>query len=95
MNRVRISTTVDATSLAHARRLTGRTDAQMIDAALRALIVELEAERDLAALERWPYAADEELKMPDSLADEPDALLYNGEVPAEVLRLAKQRRKKQ
>ncbi len=92
MNRVRLSTTVDGQALTRARRLKIGSDAELVDAALNALIRNLEAERDLAALDSWPYADDAELEMPDALHDHVDALPYLGSVPTDVERLARLRR---
>ena len=92
MNRVRLSTTVDGQALAKARRLNIGSDAELVDAALKALIRDLEAERDLAALDVWPYADDAELDMPEALRDHVDALPYLGSIPADVERLAQLRR---
>ncbi|MGH8906279.1 MAG: hypothetical protein ACRD0K_07155 [Egibacteraceae bacterium] len=90
MTRVRISTTVDANRLAEARRRLGAADSEIIDRALTALIEQLEAERELAALTEFPYEDD-----PDLMWEAPRGpdLPYDGEVPADVLRLAAQRRR--
>ena len=92
MNRVRLSTTVDAHSLTRARSLKVGSDAELIDAALKSLIGDLEAKRDLAALDLWPYADDAELAMPEALHDHADALEYHGSIPSDVTRLAQLRR---
>src|SRR5262249_61230087 len=61
MNRVRISTTVDARSLGRARQLLPGTDSRLLDRALLALIEDLEEGRELAALTALPYADDPDL----------------------------------
>jgi hypothetical protein len=89
-HRLRISTTVDADNLASARSLVGKQDSEVIDQALRALIHNLERERELAALQEHPYELDPDLNW------EPPAgppLPYDAEIPAEVLALAEERRK--
>ncbi|MGI8684817.1 MAG: hypothetical protein ACR2MO_06970 [Acidimicrobiales bacterium] len=65
-------------------------DSRILDRALKALIDQLEEERELAALAAFPYEDDPDLDM----ATAPGAdLPYDGEVPADVLRLAAQRRR--
>ncbi len=91
MARARISTTVDAQRLATARLLLGTTDSQILDRALGALIEQLEGEHELAALAAMPYEDDPDLAWP--VAPGPD-LPYDGQVPAEVLRLASKRRRR-
>jgi len=90
MPRVRISTTVDAERLETVRRALGMADSRILDRALDALIEVLEAEQEEAALAAHPYDDD-----PDLAWEAPPgpALPYDGEVPAEVLRLAAQRRR--
>jgi hypothetical protein len=90
MSRVRVSTTVDAQRLALVRQMLGTSDSQILDRALAALIEQLEAEQEHAALAALPYEADPDLAWP--VVPGPD-LPYDGEVPAEVLRLAKRRRR--
>lgn len=90
MKRVRISTTVDATKLERARSLVGTTDAQMIDRALEALIVEVNAAAERDALRRLPYDKDRELDLP--AATFAGELPYDGEVPREILETARKRR---
>ncbi len=68
------------------------SDAELVDAALSSLIRDLEAERDLAALDSWPYADDDNLTMPGALHDHADAMPYSGLVPNDVKRLARLRR---
>jgi len=89
-HRVRISTTVDADNLASARSLVGKQDSEVIDQALRALIHNLEHERELAALRDHPYERDPDLTW-EAPAGPP--LPYDAEIPAEVLALAEKRRK--
>jgi hypothetical protein len=92
MTRLRISTTVDGSVLERARKLSGVRDAEMFDAAMIALIDQIQGERELEALRSWPYADDPELAMPDAPPDSLEALPYAGEVPPEVVKLAKARR---
>lgn len=89
MNRVRISTTVDADELARCRRLFGPGTSKLVDRALRALAEELEQERELAALEHHPYEEDPDLVW--TVPPGPD-LPYDGEVPKEVQQMARARR---
>jgi hypothetical protein len=91
MSRVRVSTTVDAQQLATVRQMLGTSDSQILDRALAALIEQLETEQELAALAALPYEDDPDLAWP--LVPGPD-LPYDGEVPAEVLRLAAKRRRR-
>ncbi len=90
MARVRISTTVDAEQLARCRRLSGVTTSKLVDRALRVLADELEREREVAALERLPYEEDSDLSWEAPAG--PD-LPYDGDVPADVRRLAAARRR--
>jgi hypothetical protein len=94
MKRFRISTTVDGAVLERARELSGVRDAEMFDAAMIALINQIQGERELEALRSWPYADDVELAMPEAPPDSLDALPYSGVVPAELIKLAKARRLK-
>lgn len=89
MNRVRVSTTVDAHNWETVRRLLDAPSSQIVDQALSALIDRLETARERAALAESPYEED-----PDVAWDAPraPALAYEGDVPPDVLRLAKQRR---
>ena len=89
MRRVRISTTVDAAQLAACRRLLQESDSRIIDRALAALIEELEGGRELAVLEAHPYEDDADLTW---IAPEGADLPYDGDIPADVLRLAAERR---
>ena len=91
MGRVRVSTTVDGTRLDQARRLAPGSDSGLLDRALVALIRELEEERELAALAAFPYEEDEELAWQAPAG--PD-LPFDGEVPADVLELARRRRRR-
>ena len=91
MNRMRISTTVDADCLIRARALGDSRDSELFDKALRAYIELTTAESEQAALERFPYELDPSLEMPEV----DDDLPYDGAVPAHVLQLAKQRRRRQ
>jgi hypothetical protein len=90
MSRERISTTVDSARLAKARRLFRLKDSRLIDQALDALVQRELAERELAAIEEKPYEDD-----PDLSWDAPDGpdLPYDGEIPADVRRLAARRRR--
>jgi hypothetical protein len=69
----------------------GTNDSQILDRALAALIEQLEGEQELAALAALPYEDDPDLAWP--VVPGPD-LPYDGEVPAEVLRLAAKRRRR-
>ena len=89
MVRVRISTTVDAGRLAEARRRVGRPDSELIDQALALLLRELDTQRELEALSAAPYEDDPELAW--QAPSGPD-LPYDGGVPPEVARLARERR---
>lgn len=90
MNRARVSTTVDATSLARARELLPGSDSRILDRALTMLIEDLEAERERAVLAALPYDDDPDLAW--EAPPGPD-LPYEGEVPEEVVQLARQRRR--
>lgn len=91
MNRVRISATVDADDLERARKLTGARDSQLLDEALRLLVRERRAEQERAALTAQPYDTDPDLAWH---APPGPALPYDGEVPPEVLALARARRRR-
>lgn len=91
MTRVRISTTVDAERLRTCRRLLAVPDSKLIDRALALLIEEIEGRRELAVLEAQPYESDPELSW--VVPAGPD-LPYDGDVPADVLRLAESRRQR-
>lgn len=90
MTRERISTTVDSARLARARRLLRVKDSRLIDQALDALVQRELAQRELAALEAKPYEDDPDLAW--SAPEGPD-LPYDGEIPADVRRLAARRRR--
>lgn len=90
MARVRISTTVDAERLTRARNLLPGPDSALMDRALSGLIDLLESEQELRALREHPYEDDAELSW--EVPPGPD-LAYDGEVPAEVQRLAAARRR--
>lgn len=87
---MRISTTVDATSLRRARDLLPGADSRVLDRALLALIEHLEREREQAALLTHPYERDPDLAWQAPAG--PD-LPYDGDVPEDVLRLARRRRR--
>lgn len=87
---MRVSTTVDATSLGRARSLLPGSDSRLLDCALLALIEHLEMQRELAALTAHPYERDADLAW--QAPGGPD-LPYDGDVPQEVQRLAQQRRR--
>lgn len=73
------------------RRLLGAPDSRILDRALKALIDEVEEVQELAALAAQPYEDDPDV----SWAPVPGAdLPYDGDVPAEVLRMAAQRRRR-
>jgi len=91
MTRVRISTTVDAERLRTCRRLLAVPDSKLIDRALALLIEEIEGRRELAVLEAQPYESDPELSW--AVPAGPD-LPYDGDVPADVMRLAESRRQR-
>jgi len=89
MSRIRISTTVDSVGLSTARRLVAGPDSVLLDRALAALVEQLEADQERAALDAHPYEAD-----PDVAWEAPTGpdLPYDGTVPADVVRLARRRR---
>jgi hypothetical protein len=89
MARVRISTTVDGPLLERSRRLLGMSDGQLVDRALAALVEEVETRQEQAALDEHPYEDDPDLSWE---APSGPALPYDGDVPAEVLELARRRR---
>ena len=95
MTRERISTTVDGAVLAEARRRTGNRDSELFDAALAALLDRLDTDAELRALDALPYDDDPELAMPSSADATGPAIWvgdYEGDVPAAVVALARQRR---
>lgn len=81
---------MDAQRWDTARRLLGGSNSQVVDRALAVLIEQLEAEQERAALAALPYEDDADLAW--EAPPGPD-LPYDGEVPADVLRLAEQRRR--
>lgn len=89
MTRVRVSTTVDGDRLERARALFGGPDSALLDRALALLVRRLDAERERAALGEAPYEDDDDLSW--QAPPGPD-LPYAGEVPADVLALARERR---
>lgn len=89
MARVRISTTVDAQQWAAAQRLVNASNSEIVDRAVALLIEQLEGQRERDVLAALPYEDDADLAW--EAPPGPD-LPYGGEVPAEVLRLAEQRR---
>jgi hypothetical protein len=89
MRRVRISTTVDGEQLQRARAIAKRPDAELFDYALALFIQAVEGEREREILHARPYDDDPELAMPVSGM----VLPYDGDVPADVLRLAEERRR--
>ena len=94
MSRVRISTTVDSQLLASARDRAGAAnDAELMDRALAQLTRHLEEEHERDVLDRLPYHVDTELAARQ--APLPDALPYDGGVPADVQRMVKRRRRTQ
>lgn len=90
MPRVRISATVDGDRLREAARLAGATGSALLDRALAALVEQLGAQAEIAALERQPYEADPDLSWQPPHG--PD-LVYGGEVPDDVVALAEARRR--
>jgi hypothetical protein len=89
MTRVRLSITVDRENLATCRRLLGVGDSELVDRALQALVKELEAMRELAALAAHPYGDDPDLAWEALPGTD---LPYRGDVPKDVIRLAAKRR---
>lgn len=89
MIRARVSTTVDATTLQRARDLLPGPDSRVLDRALLALIDQLEEAAEKAALLAHPYEDDDDLSW--QAPPGPD-LPYDGDVPEEVIRLARRRR---
>jgi hypothetical protein len=89
MSRVRISTTVDGERLAACRRMLETSDSKIVDRALATLVEVLEGRQELDALEAQPYQDDPDLAwQPPQGPDLP----YDGDIPAEVARLAARRR---
>jgi hypothetical protein len=73
--------------------LGAQPDADLIDRALALFIEAVEAERERAALRAQPYDADPGLELPPPGPEAFAALPYDGDVPADVLRLAAERRR--
>lgn len=92
MTRVRISTTVDGARMALARSKLGVPDSRIVDRALVALLDELESEQERQALQAMPYEEDPDLSW---VAPSAPNLAYDGDVPADVRRLAAARRRRQ
>jgi hypothetical protein len=91
MSRERISTTVDSARLAKARLLFRVRDSHLIDQALDALVEREISRRELQAIEENPSEQDPDLAWEAPAG--PD-LPYDGEVPADVRRLAARRRRR-
>lgn len=91
MSRVRISTTVDRDRLHACRALVALPDSQLIDQALDALATAVLTRQEIDALAAQPYDDDPDLAW---LAPPAPDLPYDGEIPAEVLALAKARRRR-
>lgn len=68
----------------------GERDSELFDRALRAYVEERVAEQERAVLTVLAYEDDPELDMPEAGDDLP----YEGSVPAEVVGLAKLRRRR-
>jgi hypothetical protein len=94
MKRVRVSTTVDGDRLERARSLAARPDAELFDRALALFVEAVEGERERAALRARPYDADPDLALPAPGPEAYAALPYDGDVPADVQRLAADRRRR-
>lgn len=86
--RTRISTTVDADRLEAARKRLDVVDSQLFDRALSALLDQLDAAVEMEALDRWPYEFDADLAWN---APAVPSLPYDGDVPADVVELARRR----
>ena len=91
VKRVRVATTVDAHRVT-ALRLLGAPSSEIVDRALAALIDQLETAHEREVLTALPYEDDSDLAW-EAAADQ--SLPYEADVPADVVRLAKQRRSKQ
>jgi Arc/MetJ family transcription regulator len=91
MTRMRVSTTVDETLWAQAQQLLDVPPSQLVDAALAALVEKLEGQRERLALEQFPYDDDPDLSWE---APPGPQLPYEGEIPEEVLLLARERRRR-
>lgn len=73
-----------------AREFAGTRDAEMMDRALEAFIERMRAEHELRILAEFPYGDDPNLAM--GIAPPMPDLPYDGEIPPDVLELAKRRR---
>lgn len=93
MKRARISTTVDRERLERARRLELGRDSELFDAALVALIASVEHQREMNALGGNPYDVDDELAVPRAPLDWDEDLPYDGGIPDDIVRLARERRR--
>jgi hypothetical protein len=89
---VRISTTVDQERLAACRQLLATSDSKLFDRALALLLDALEAEREQTVLDALPYDSDPDL---DWQAPPGADMPYDGDVPDDVQRLARARRRRQ
>lgn len=89
MARVRISTTTDEVRLEELRRRLGVNDSVLVDRAFATLLDALESEREQLALDVLPYEA-----VPDLAWEAPRGsdLPYDGAIPEDVQRLARERR---
>lgn len=89
MSRTRVSTTVDEERLARARELFDGPDSALLDRALELLVRRLDAQRERAALAAAPFEDDDELTW--QAPPGPD-LPYEGDIPDDVVELARERR---
>ena len=69
----------------------GGPDSRILDRALKALIDQLEEAQELAALAESPYEDDPDLNWEQAPGAD---LPYDGDVPADVRRMAAQRRRR-
>ena len=90
MARERISTTVDADTLARTRAVTGLADAPLLDRALAALLREEMHRHEIAALEQQPYGPDVWL----TEGPVTDAAPWEGAVPVDVKAKVRAHRRK-
>lgn len=81
---------MDDERLRRAAALTGTSGSALLDRALTALIAAVETTREAEALERQPYEQDPDLAW--SAPHGPD-LPYHGDVPKDVIALARARRR--
>lgn len=75
-----------------ARSLVGGRDSELLDLALKELMEREEQRREILAIAADPYSADPELDLPPARVDWDRDMPYDGEVPAEVVELARRRR---